>query len=220
MSTGPMELERVTLEHLRTDFEAKGYRFVLQPTKDEIPDFLGSYRPDAVAFGDRDRVIIEVKGRETRRNKIPLAEVARRVPQGSGWRYLLVYAGQDSSEVVDIPRPSKRQVDQAIKEARELMETGHNRAAMLELWSILEALTRRIYSDNILVSLKPLSPAQIVERLAMDGELDREEARRLKSLISLRNSVAHGDLEAKVSRENVSHILSLIDTINSRVASD
>jgi uncharacterized protein YutE (UPF0331/DUF86 family) len=162
-------------------------------------------------------VIIEVKRQGSREARIPFAELAQKVPPGSGWRYLLVYAGQDLSEIIDLPRINQYQVDQATSETRKLEQLGYTRAAMLESWSILEALARRLYPEDIRFSLTPLSPMQVVERLAMDGEIDADQAKRLRKLSSLRNSAAHGDLDVRISSDDVRYLLDVIENISSHL---
>ena len=85
-----------------------------------MPEFLAGHAPDALAFGPNDKVIIEIKRQGSREARIPLAQLAQKVPRGSGWRYLFVYAGQDPSELINFPGPNQSQVDQATKEARTL----------------------------------------------------------------------------------------------------
>ena len=122
MSTSSTESERTTLERLRDDFEAKGYQFVFEPQSDRLPDFLGRYKPDAIAIGPHDKVIIEVKQPGSR--QIPAAPLSQKIASQSGWRYLLVYAGQDPSELIQLSRPQKSQVDRAIEEVRSLERSG------------------------------------------------------------------------------------------------
>ncbi len=218
MNTVAGETERATLSRLRDDFEAKGYRFVLEPSSDELPNFLKAFRPDAVAFGpnNTDKVIIEVK-QQGSRPKIPVHQVDRAAAAQGGWRYLLVYQGQDPSEIIELPRPTKSQIDKAIEEVRGLERSGHLRAGMLEGWSLLEALARRIYPDDIRVTLKPLSAMEIVERLAMDGQITDHKARRLRALSSVRNAIAHGDFNVSVSEDDVRFIIDIVESVNSAV---
>jgi uncharacterized protein YutE (UPF0331/DUF86 family) len=218
MSTNIAGPEKITLDRLREDFQAKGYQFIAEPSSDQVPDFLGAHRPDALAIGPHDNVIIEVKRQGSRALKIPPAQLAQKIASQSGWRYLLVYAGEDPSDIIELSRPQKSQVDRAIEEARRLEQSGHFRAAMIEGWSLLEALARRLHTEDIRFSLRPLSPMQVVERLAMDGQLDAEEAKRLRALSSIRNSVVHGDLNVSVSGDDVRFLLGQVETINARLS--
>lgn len=217
LNSSATDSERMTLARLRDDFEAKGYQFVADPSGDQLPDFLGSYRPDAIAIGQDDKVIIEVKQPGSRPVKIPSTSLSERIASQGGWRYLLVYAGQDPSEIIELSRPQKSQVDEALEETRRLKESGYTRAAMIECWSLLEALARRLYPADIRFSLKPLSPMEVVERLAMDGQVSDADAKRLRALTSIRNSLVHGDLDARVRPDDVEYLLNKIEEINSRV---
>ncbi len=219
MSASAIDFEQATLSRLRDDFEAKGYRFIIQPTPEDLPHFVKLRPPDAIAIGrdDVDKVIIEVKRVENRDAKAPMAEVDRDLAAKEGWRYLLVYAGQDPSEIVELSRPLKSQVDNAIDEVHSLEQSGYLRAAMLEGWSLLEALARRIYPHDIRVSLRPLSPIAVVERLAMDGQISGPEAKRLRAMGAIRNSVAHGDLNVSVSPDDLRFLLERVESINARV---
>jgi uncharacterized protein YutE (UPF0331/DUF86 family) len=214
-----MDSEKATLDKLRDDFISKGYKFEIEPDRQSLPGFLQKYQPDAIAIGkdETDKVIIEVK-RPNTRARVELAELTQEIAQKSGWRYMLVYTGQDPSEIIELSRPQKAQVDEAIKEVRALESAGFLKAAMLEGWSVLEALARRIYPSDIRVSLKPLTPASVIERLAMDGLVSDADAKKLRAMISVRNSVAHGDLNVSVSQDDLSYLLKSVETINSHIA--
>lgn len=219
-STTTVESEKFTLDKLRADFEAKGYRFEVERARDLLPSFLQNSQPDAVAIAkdENDKVIIEVRGSNSRA-KVRLAELTQDLAEKSGWRYLLVYVGQDPSDIIELSWPEKSQIDEAIKEVVKLKDFGFQKAAMLEGWSVLEALARRLYKSDIRISLKPLSPASVVERLAMEGLLTDAEAKRLRHLISVRNSMAHGDLNVRVSDDDLSYLINSIQSINDHVAS-
>lgn len=218
MTLSSSDLERKTLENLRKDFEARAYRFIAHPSIHDLPTFLKSYRPDAIAISDRDRVIIEIKTTKAlQRSEVNLAKIVKEIPPNEGWRYVVVYAGQDISDLEYIPRSSKNQITRTISDAKDLIKQGYNQVSMLLIWSVLEALARRIYPDDIRFVQKPLSSSEIVERLAMEGELDIDEAKRLRSLRSLRNLIAHGDFEIKVSEDDVNFMLSVADRINSDI---
>ncbi|WP_428487348.1 hypothetical protein [Rhodopila sp.] len=217
MSTSIADSERVTLERLRDDFRSKGYDFIIQPPIDQVPDFLGNRRPDALAIEPHDKVIIEVKQQGSPDPKLLLAQLSQTASSRSRWRYLLVYAGEDPSEIIELSRPRKSQVDQAIQETRSLEQLGHMRAAMVEGWSLLEALAQRLYPEDIRMSLKPLTSMQVIERLAMDGQISHQEAKRLRGLSSIRNSLVHGDLNVSTSKNDVNYVFKIVEAINSRL---
>jgi len=212
------DVERAALESVRQNFESKGYKFVADPRPDQLPPFLDGHLPDAIATNAHDHVIIEVKRRHTSQARVSIAELTRVIPPGSGWRYVLVYAGQDPDEFIELSRPKRSQIDEAIKEIHSLQEAGHSRAALTACWSLLEALARRLDPEDFNESRRPLSPIQTVERLAMDGQLSEDDSRRLRTLGSVRNSVVHGDLNVRVLPDDLHFMVEKIELINAQLA--
>ena len=53
--------ERRKIREIARDYRRAGYRVVIDPSGSEIPPFLGGYRPDLVAIGDTESVIVKVK---------------------------------------------------------------------------------------------------------------------------------------------------------------
>ena len=207
-----------SLDVIRKDFEKKGYRFVFNPSSSELPIFLQHYRPDAVAIKENDKIIIEINAlRDEKKRKIPVSALAKQIPPDSEWRYLLVNVGHNPNHVMDLPRLKKTEIDAALQEIKQLVALNLTRPAMLELWSLFEALSRRIYPSDIRFSLRPLSPIQIVERLAMEGDLDKIEAQKMRELISVRNSLAHGNLGIQVGKKDIDFMIILAEKINDRI---
>jgi len=81
-------------------------------------------------------------------------------------------------------------------------------------------MARRLYPEDIRISLRPLSPVQTVERLAMDGQLSDEDSKRLRTLGSIRNSVVHGDLNVRVLPDDLQFMVQKIEAINAQLAHD
>lgn len=220
MTSIAADVERAMLESVRENFESKGYKFVADPRPNQLPPFLAGHKPDAIATSAYDNVIIEMKRRQSNEARASIAKLSRDLPPGSGWRYVLVYAGQDPDEFIELSRPKRSQIDEAIKEIHSLQESGHSRAALNECWSLLEAMGRRLYPEDIRISLRPLSPVQTVERLAMDGQLSDEDSKRLRTLGSIRNSVVHGDLNVRVLPDDLQFMVQKIEAINAQLAHD
>lgn len=214
MNVIAQETEKVTLEHLRKNFEVKGYQFIENPTGSQVPDFLRGYRPDALALGPNENVVIEVKQRKARASDVTLAHLAQRVSAQDGWRFIVVYSGEDEGDAVKLKRAGKIEIDQALNDARSLEAFGFHRHAFVAIWSILEALARRLYSEDKTSLFGPLSPIQVIQRLAMDGYVGSEDAKRLQHLISLRNLAVHGELNVNVPSEDIAFILKRAEEIS------
>lgn len=219
MSTAAAEVERETLYRLRERFEAEGYRFILEPAKDSLPDFLQNRRPDALAFGPNETVVIEAKHRRTKDSDILLTHLAQEISSRPGWRLLVVYTGEIPDDIVELRRAEQSQIDLALQDVRKLTIHGPNRIVLVAAWSMFEALARSLYTEGDLAATRALSPMQVVERLASDGYLTLNEAQRLRTLISTRNRAVHGDLTVNISDEDIRFMLDKAEEIN-RIAND
>ena len=53
--------ESNVLRSLQQTSEARGLKFYIHPPREIVPEFLGDFRPDAMAIGPDGGIIIEVK---------------------------------------------------------------------------------------------------------------------------------------------------------------
>jgi Holliday junction resolvase len=67
------EPERQRLISIASEYEDQGYKVKLQPSPDELPDFLSAFEPDLIATGKGETVVVEVKTREELRNEQSVA---------------------------------------------------------------------------------------------------------------------------------------------------
>ncbi len=217
MRAGGVDAVGEALSRLQADLEAKGYSFVAHPSADQIPEFLRGHRPDAIAVSaaGETKYYIEIKSSESEGSKIPLHAIDREAAGREGWVYLLIYSPKHLSLSTLLPRAEKSQVSAIINEVRKLQEAGHKRAALLEGWAALEAVARRIYKADVRVAPQALTPMGVVERLAMEGFLNAEEAKQFRILTSVRNAVAHGDLSVVVSDADLERLISKIEEMHS-----
>ena len=98
-------------------------------------------------------------------------------------------------------------IRERIEEVDALSASGHNRAAFVTAWSLLEAALQSI---NAATTAKPRTPGTVVQTLAMNGYIEPEVERNLRALIDLRNRIVHGDLKAEPSAADVELVLSAI----------
>ena len=214
MSAAGAELEREALDRLKEQFESQGYDFILNPSKNRLPDFLQRSQPDALAIGANETVVIEAKRRRSRASDILLKILAQDISSRPGWRLLVVYIGEMPDGVVEFYRAEQIQIENALQDARKLMVLGPSRVVLVTVWSIFEAMARSLYAEGDVASKRALSPIQIVERLASDGYLDSTEVKRLRALISARNLAVHGDLNINPSNEDLRFMLDKAEEIS------
>jgi uncharacterized protein YutE (UPF0331/DUF86 family) len=185
------------LRNLQRVSEARGLKFYVNPPRDVVPDFLGDFRPDAIARGPEGGIIIEVKLRRTPESDTRLAEIARRVSAQKGWEFRAIYITPPIDEIPSIAKPTQQQLQAAFDQIEALTNGGHHAAALLIAWAALESLAR-LASANSETGTRAFSPLQAIQMLAENGYLENEAADDLRRMVKLRNAVAHGDLSVDV----------------------
>jgi hypothetical protein len=81
-------VEAGVLENVAENLKADGFSVYVQPSGSLVPPFLGSYRPDALAFRGERRLIIEVvKNNDTSREKLQEIREKFRDEMGGSWSW-------------------------------------------------------------------------------------------------------------------------------------
>jgi uncharacterized protein YutE (UPF0331/DUF86 family) len=200
------------LRNLQRVSEARGLKFYVNPPRDVVPDFLGDFRPDAIARGPEGGIIIEVKLRRTPESDTRLAEIARRVSAQKGWEFRAIYITPPIDEIPSIAKPTQQQLQAAFDQIEALTNGGHHAAALLIAWAALESLAR-LASANSETGTRAFSPLQAIQMLAENGYLENEAADDLRRMVKLRNAVAHGDLSVDVQGGQVKSLLKQLRAI-------
>jgi uncharacterized protein YutE (UPF0331/DUF86 family) len=201
------DAEEEFLERLRARYEDQGFAFTIAPNSRELPDFLGSYSPDAVAKKAGLNIAIEVKRHQTLTTQHSLQKIRRLFEGHPDWEFNVVYIGIDPLQPVTIPSAPPAMIRARVDEVRTLNSEGHHRAAFVMAWSLLEAALHSIGGET---TNKPHTPGTVVQTLAMNGYIEPEMERRMRSLIELRNKIVHGDLNAEPGSVDVELVLSAI----------
>jgi hypothetical protein len=202
------EAETHFIESLRSRYEDRGFTFIVHPKKAQVPDFLGSYVPDALALKPDRNIAIEVKRRQGPVAERSLKDIRRLFLGHPDWQFDVIFMGADPLESVSIPIPTLTTVHRRMEEVRTLISIGEPRPAFIMAWSLLEAALR---VANGGVGSRPQTPGTVVQTLAMNGHVDPDMERRLRDLIDLRNHIAHGDLTAEPADADVELLLAAIE---------
>jgi uncharacterized protein YutE (UPF0331/DUF86 family) len=211
--------ESSVLQNLRQTYEARGLRFYVNPPRDLLPDFLGDYRPDAIAVGPEGGIIIEVKLRQTAESEKQLASISKRVSGQKGWEFRAIYVNPAIDQESPIAAPTPGQLQAAFSEIEVLMKSGHASLALVAAWATLESLARLAATDNEPEKLGRYSPIQAVQRLAEEGYVENDVAERLREMVKLRNAVVHGNYSVAVPAEQVQNLLVELRAIAANVVS-
>lgn len=201
------------LGRLQKDAEKRGWTFYIQPPPHVIPDFLKGYRPDALGVGPDGGVVIEIKARRHEAQRESLVKIASLVEAQPGWEFRVFYVSTPVEVGVDLSAPTASELAYGIAEARMLLESGHERAALVMAWSLLEAIARLVTPQGERARTRPLSPVQAVQTLAEMGYLEEVDARRLREMTNLRNAVVHGGLGTAVPADDVAQLINDLEGI-------
>ena len=109
---------------------------------------------------------------------------------------------------------STSEIANQIAEVRALNEDGHPGAALLLGWAALEAIARIALVDRL---SKPQTAGSILETLAFEGYVSPSEADQIRSLVALRNKLAHGDLTVRVNKDTIDRFIRIIDLVHQRL---
>lgn len=202
--------DRLVLDRLKETYEHQGYEFFIEPLPQILPAFLGGFRPDAIALKPGENQVIEVKLGRRAGEERRLETLAKLVAGQPGWQLKVFYEGERPEDALRFTVPTQPQIDAQITEAEQLAAAGHNKAALLLGWSVLEAIARARAAHEGTVSQRPFSPAQTVQSLEMAGIIDRNVGQDLRAKAQLRNLAAHGDLGADVDADAVDGLLRLL----------
>jgi uncharacterized protein YutE (UPF0331/DUF86 family) len=203
------EREAQLIDSLRSHYEAKGFTFKVSPSSLELPDFFDSYAPDALARRPGLNIAIHVLRRPSLGAQQSVQDIRRLFEKHPDWQLQVVYAGADPLDSVLIPRAQPDEIRKATDEVAALTAEGRHRAAFVMAWSLLEAALLHSLSDE--ASGKARTASSVVQALAMNGYIDLETERRVRSLVALRNRVVHGDLSAEPTAADVQLVLSAIE---------
>jgi uncharacterized protein YutE (UPF0331/DUF86 family) len=201
------------LRNLEKGFEARGMKFYINPPREVVPEFLGDFRPDAIAQGPEGGVVIEVKDRRSPKSDRQVAEIAKRVSSQKGWEFRAFYVNPPVDAMPSIAKPTTQQLRAAFEEVEALTKGGHHTAAFLAAWAALESLARLTEVGGEASVQRGFSPLQAIQMLAEEGYLENGDADNLRKMVNLRNAVAHGDLSARVSKLQLEHLLTQLRAI-------
>ena len=183
-------------------YRQRGYQVVEEPDATQLPDFLSGFKPDLLAQNGTESVIVEVQsyGQVARSRK--LERLAKSVEQHTGWRLELVLSNPpetpaSESPATNLTRPTigVQEIEERIGNSKYLASLGDLRAAVILLWSALEAAIR-IGLERIPASFINNTPSAIIKQGVAYGLMDPKDYDVLSQLLPTRNAAAHGFAEA------------------------
>jgi hypothetical protein len=201
-------LEREALDNVERRLTGQGYTLVREPSRGDLPPFLGGFRPDAIATGKSPSLIVEViaRGPSGEAEAAKVKQLKDLVAGHPGWKVEVVYTAP-SLPVPSVASPEA--IRQRFREIRRLADSDRP-AALIMGWSLLEAVARALLPDR---ATRGLTPATTVELLASLGYIVQSEADKLGEAGRARNLIVHGDVSVKVTSLQLESVLEIVDVL-------
>jgi uncharacterized protein YutE (UPF0331/DUF86 family) len=196
------------MQNLIPELRAQGYEVYLQPTAPVVPEFLAHLRPDAIAIGKGQKIIIELVTSDNSRQRKTEA-LANLVKQYPEWE-LRVLVVTPAKRTDDLRIQTTEEIQTFLKEVRDLETSGHTIGALLLAWGTFEAISRRLMSTDF---AKPQSPGRLVQFMAQDGYITPSEADRLRALAQKRNAMIHGNLDVRADTAEVTAFRQILERL-------
>jgi len=201
------------VRNLRQTSEARGMQFYLNPPREVVPEFLGDFRPDAIARGPEGGIVIEMTFPGRSDAKRSLAEISKLVSSQKGWEFHAIYVNPKIDEPPLIAKPTAPQLQSAFAEIEALMKGQHYRTALMAAWAALQSLARLTSHQAEDEPPRAFASREAIQMLAEDGYLENEAADRLRRMTRQGYAVVHGDLGVGVSNDDVEWLLGTLRAI-------
>jgi hypothetical protein len=181
------------LQEIAADYRAQGYDVRIEPGPEDVPAFLTGTRPDLIARGPHDSVVVEVKMGTTTAASEQFRELADKIRQQPGWRFSLVVIDPRSDEVAPSAERllNRDAIVARLETANELRRAGSQDAAFLLMWASIEALLRQIATREGL-PLERLPSSALLKELFSLGLLSRDDLDVAQRAFAVRNALVHG----------------------------
>lgn len=209
------ETERELLLKLAEEYQRKGYQVAFEPGTEDLPSFLKRFRPNMIAVGSDESVVVEVKSRSSVEPDAEyIRSLAQAVEEQSGWRFEFVIVSlEDRNADTKLAIAAQKQedlgrqeIESGLQSVRQIVAT-HPESAMLYAWSLTEAALRLLAKKEE-IGLRRFDSLYVLKELVYEGVISRSDYQVLTSMLSLRNAIAHG---FKVAQLTSATICELVD---------
>ncbi|HWB26937.1 MAG TPA: hypothetical protein VG738_15745 [Chitinophagaceae bacterium] len=202
------------IKEIAKDYEARGYSVIIGPNQTHLPDFLEGFKPDLLAQGISESVVIEVKS--TKGNAFQLRryeDIAKTIERNQGWRFELVFTNP-LEQTIPINYSNElglEKIRQRLAEVNSLMISNHYEAAFLLAWTTLEAALRaKIDSTTTKNSTKPT--LAIIKTVYSLGYVNSHDYRKLEKLNQRRNLLIHG-FDTPIDKNSIDDLLNIVSYV-------
>jgi uncharacterized protein YutE (UPF0331/DUF86 family) len=188
-------LEERRLRRAAREYEKQGFNFIPTPGAGELPAFLSGFSPTAIAYGKTENVVIEVKTTPSLQQAGYLPEMAARIQEQPGWRLELIVTNstKGTKPVENWPDAfiNRREIYTRLGEVQNLLDAGYDKAALLLLWSAVEATLHLLAYENE-INPQVNTPLHALKSLVSLAVISRPEYEVISEAFKSRNAIAHG----------------------------
>lgn len=186
--------DETRLFNVAEKYRQLGYKVTVSPPSKKLPRFLSRFKPDIVAEGPDESVVIEATSSGKERGAAYWKELSRVVQRHPRWRLELI---ADASKRRMRQTMNKELARERLLEGKRLADQGMLAASLLITWSAVEA-AMRLAAKQYEIDLPDQRPEVLISRLYTDGVFERQEYDFLVDVFGVRNAVAHGFYQGKI----------------------
>lgn len=210
------DIERRRLLELAREYRRLGYEVILEPQREQLPDFLTTFQPDMLVRNSVETVVVEVRSRESLARSPELEALATVIQQHAGWRFELVVTNpRDKSARIRVHNRedllAAQDIVARLNEARDLARDEHGEASFLLAWSATEATLRRTRSQHRISAAD--SSSSIIKNLFAHGVINEAQYRELAGSLAVRDSLLHGQKAASITPARLHSLLTTTEQI-------
>jgi hypothetical protein len=193
--------EYAALKRVTDDLRRQGFRVIIEPESEELPNFLKDIRPDAIAEKDEHHFLIEVSAGPSMESAQSLSHITELVRDHPEWQLRVVWAGDDQVAA----EPELSELQNQLTHIDGLHLSGYKSAALLLACSIFEGAARLFLRERD-EPVYETDSISAIKNLVAIGELEQQDFDRVRQIFALRNEVAHGNVSARIDRESLEFI--------------
>jgi len=205
--------EMLAIDALLPRYQSMGYVQAENVDIPELPKEFRGYQPDLILAKNGKFLAVELKSRRINSVHRRLEELKAAFELDPNWKFELIYLDDKLNQIQILQQPTSKILD-ALTNIETAVKGGHIESSFLLGWATFEAAARNTHSRTF---AKPQSPGRLATVLAERGEIDPDEASKLRELVSKRNSLIHGGLDTDIS---VADVVALTNIIRKLVRSN
>jgi Holliday junction resolvase len=214
------------IRELVREYEKKGFTVTVEPSGYTLPDFMRelNYIPDLIAISQEESHVVEVSSRDSAERLREISKIVDTIEKERGWRFILVMTNPrvPTVEAIQPAVPELSDLQSAYNRLLKLEELSHNyknefdHAILLSAWSIVEGALR-MYNYTGKSKTPVRSSRSVVRDAVMIGFITQKEGEFLDYIAGIRNPLAHGAVNSKISAASLNKLVKLCKSLVSEV---